>query len=182
MLRHPMRGIVSFDETRVFQSLALCAGGTHEWKPVTSADLKVNKDDEYAAWARDACQQTIAMISNFTRKEMTRTLVDLIGTWMQSERPEPPSTGVAFPDTYLYIDDEEQGDARVSCNAKSADNDCYFFMDMQLCTVVPEWAETEMRYLLASCWADNEDGFKIDTALEVLCWMSEIVPPPLASC
>ena len=177
MFRHLMRGNVSFDETLVFQSLAQCAGGTHEWKPVTSADFKIKKDEEYAAWAFDACQQTIAMVSNFTRREMTRTLVDLIGTWMQSDRPDPPSTGVAFPDTYLHIDDQARGEARVSCKEKSAKHDCYFLMDINIGVVVPDWAEADMRYLLASCWADNEVGFNIDTAKEVLCWMNELIPP-----
>ena len=176
MLRTLITGNVAFDVEQVFAALATYAQKTHNWKPVTSADFKHKKDDVYAAWAMDACQQTSAMISNFTRKETASSMVQLIGTWLQSHRPTP-SPSIAFPDTFVVIDDSKVGDDRVTCKEKSPATNCYLYMDVELGLVVPDWAIDKLRGILASCWANNEDSWKIDTAQEALGWMCEIQPP-----
>ena len=89
---------VEFTVDAAFESIKDLVGTFMTTPPVTSKDFRKKKGDEYAGWAMDACKGATSLIPHFMSKGQSSTMVELLGTWFQTEKPETQTATIAFDD------------------------------------------------------------------------------------
>ena len=109
---------------------------------------------------------TARTVNRFTSKGSSETLVDLIGRWLQVDKPHPIPKCIAFDDGMIVINDSKQSAERVTSEDKDKKHNCYVYMSGRLSEKPPEWAYEQIKTVLAMCWSDNEPAWNIDTAYE----------------
>ena len=88
MLRHAMQENLRFDVDAVFTSLEALATRVDALPPVASKDFLATKKPGYAGWAMDGAKACLSMVGRFTSKPMSGNVVELVGTWLQVDKPD----------------------------------------------------------------------------------------------
>ena len=124
-----LRRAVSVDVRRdldiLFEELSRHVGYFESAYALTSDMLKrPGQAPVNAQWAMDACQGLHRMKSRFAAKNAAKELLDLFGTWMQTEVPLQALPTITFDDCTLVVHHQAIGADKFRQVPKKRENKC----------------------------------------------------------